>query len=339
MHGRHIDYCVPILNHYAIVIQDAYSKFPEVFLTTNATVEFSQMALEKVLRRGRNSCFRQLNSLYRRVSTNIASFNRLQSYSNCSMSHAIKWPSWKLCPHSKNCRQNRVSYNRSPTSPMHRHFSVTLPQRKTFSDWKGSSSALQRRTSENEQLRHHRRTVLSWNLQYIESAKVSSKANLATECNQSVLDRSGSSVHRWHLDQLAVASNNTAPNVCKIASSDTNTTPHTHTHTQHTSTEHYPPAEDTTVQHLQDLTLRPIASYDSKTLGSIYSCFHFLCASISRSFDSRSSSSKPNHSANSSDPLPDEPFRRRIRVRRRHEWFKVFVWLRKMWQPYVTTRM
>lgn len=51
MQRVHVDYCGPILNHYALIIQDAYSKFPEVFLTTNATSEFTKLALQKFFAR------------------------------------------------------------------------------------------------------------------------------------------------------------------------------------------------------------------------------------------------------------------------------------------------
>ena len=46
MQRIHVDYCGPFLNKfYALVIEDAYSKFPEVFITTNATAEFTKKAL------------------------------------------------------------------------------------------------------------------------------------------------------------------------------------------------------------------------------------------------------------------------------------------------------
>ena len=52
MQRVHVDYCGPFLQkYYALVIEDSYSKYPEVFLTTNATAAFSQWALRRFFAR------------------------------------------------------------------------------------------------------------------------------------------------------------------------------------------------------------------------------------------------------------------------------------------------
>ena len=48
----HADYCGPFLNkYYALVLIDSYSKWPEVFFTTNATADFTMRALRKTFSR------------------------------------------------------------------------------------------------------------------------------------------------------------------------------------------------------------------------------------------------------------------------------------------------
>lgn len=48
----HADYCGPFLQkYYALIIIDSFSKWPEVFLTTNADAEFSMQAFRKVFSR------------------------------------------------------------------------------------------------------------------------------------------------------------------------------------------------------------------------------------------------------------------------------------------------
>lgn len=48
----HADYCGPFLNsYYALIIEDAYSKWPEVFLTKNANSEFTKQAFQKFFSR------------------------------------------------------------------------------------------------------------------------------------------------------------------------------------------------------------------------------------------------------------------------------------------------
>jgi len=48
----HADYCGPFLGkYYALVIIDSFSRWPEVFLTTNPTAEFTQIALRKTFSR------------------------------------------------------------------------------------------------------------------------------------------------------------------------------------------------------------------------------------------------------------------------------------------------
>jgi transposase InsO family protein len=52
MQRVHADYCGPFLNkYYALIVEDSYSKFPEVFLTTNATADFTMLALQKFFSR------------------------------------------------------------------------------------------------------------------------------------------------------------------------------------------------------------------------------------------------------------------------------------------------
>ena len=52
MQRIHADYCGPFLGTYwALVVEDAYSKFPEVFLTKNPTAEFTRQALQKLFAR------------------------------------------------------------------------------------------------------------------------------------------------------------------------------------------------------------------------------------------------------------------------------------------------
>lgn len=48
----HADYCGPFLdNNYALIIEDSYSKWPEVFITKHATAEFTKNALQKYFAR------------------------------------------------------------------------------------------------------------------------------------------------------------------------------------------------------------------------------------------------------------------------------------------------
>ena len=48
MQRVHADYCGPFLgNYYALVVEDAFSKFPEVFLTTHESAKFTKMALRR----------------------------------------------------------------------------------------------------------------------------------------------------------------------------------------------------------------------------------------------------------------------------------------------------
>lgn len=52
MQRVHADYCGPFLGkYYALVVEDAYSKFPEVFLTPKADTEFTKRALRKFFAR------------------------------------------------------------------------------------------------------------------------------------------------------------------------------------------------------------------------------------------------------------------------------------------------
>lgn len=52
MQRIHADYCGPFLGRYwALVVEDAYSKFPEVFLTTSATAAFTKRALQSFFAR------------------------------------------------------------------------------------------------------------------------------------------------------------------------------------------------------------------------------------------------------------------------------------------------
>ena len=52
MQRVHVDSCGPFLGKiYALVVEDAYSKFPEVFLTQNATADFTKQALRKFFSR------------------------------------------------------------------------------------------------------------------------------------------------------------------------------------------------------------------------------------------------------------------------------------------------
>lgn len=52
MQRIHIDYCDPLLGkYYALVIIDCFSRFPEIFLTTNASATFTQQALQKFFAR------------------------------------------------------------------------------------------------------------------------------------------------------------------------------------------------------------------------------------------------------------------------------------------------
>ena len=47
MQRLHADYCGPLLGgYYALVVEDAFSKFPEVFLTRSPTAEFTKKALQ-----------------------------------------------------------------------------------------------------------------------------------------------------------------------------------------------------------------------------------------------------------------------------------------------------
>ena len=48
----HVDYCGPFLGQYhALVVEDSYSKYPEVYFTKSATAEFTQFALRKFFSR------------------------------------------------------------------------------------------------------------------------------------------------------------------------------------------------------------------------------------------------------------------------------------------------
>ena len=52
MQRIHADYCGPFIGkYYALVIQDAFSRFPEVFLTTSASSQFTKEALQKFFSR------------------------------------------------------------------------------------------------------------------------------------------------------------------------------------------------------------------------------------------------------------------------------------------------
>jgi len=52
MQRIHADYCGPFLGKfYALVIEDSFSKFPEVFLTLNATADFTKQCLQKIFSR------------------------------------------------------------------------------------------------------------------------------------------------------------------------------------------------------------------------------------------------------------------------------------------------
>ena len=52
MQRVHADYCGPLLGqYYALVIEDSFSKFPEVFLTTSATADFTKKAMQKFFAR------------------------------------------------------------------------------------------------------------------------------------------------------------------------------------------------------------------------------------------------------------------------------------------------
>lgn len=52
MQRVHADYCGPFLDrYYALVVEDAYSKFPEVFLTPSATATFTKRALRRYFAR------------------------------------------------------------------------------------------------------------------------------------------------------------------------------------------------------------------------------------------------------------------------------------------------
>ena len=52
MQRIHADYCGPFLGkHYALIIEDAFSKYPEVFLTTSANADFTQWALRRFFAR------------------------------------------------------------------------------------------------------------------------------------------------------------------------------------------------------------------------------------------------------------------------------------------------
>ena len=55
MQRIHVDFCGPFLSgkFYALVIEDSYSKYPEVFLTTNATADFTIWALRGFFARER----------------------------------------------------------------------------------------------------------------------------------------------------------------------------------------------------------------------------------------------------------------------------------------------
>jgi len=52
MQRLHADYCGPLVGgYYALVVEDAYSKFPEVFLTRHATADFTRKALQSLFAR------------------------------------------------------------------------------------------------------------------------------------------------------------------------------------------------------------------------------------------------------------------------------------------------
>lgn len=52
MQRIHMDFCGPFLqHHYALVIEDSYSKYPEVFFTTSASAAFTQWALRRFFAR------------------------------------------------------------------------------------------------------------------------------------------------------------------------------------------------------------------------------------------------------------------------------------------------
>ena len=52
MQRIHADYCGPFLNkYYALVIVDAFSRFPEVFLTTDISANFTRRAMQKLFAR------------------------------------------------------------------------------------------------------------------------------------------------------------------------------------------------------------------------------------------------------------------------------------------------
>ena len=52
MQRIHVDYCGPFFGqYYALIIGDSYSKFPEVFLTKEATADFTKHALQKFFAR------------------------------------------------------------------------------------------------------------------------------------------------------------------------------------------------------------------------------------------------------------------------------------------------
>ena len=50
MQRIHANFCGPFIGKfYALVVQDSFSKFPEVFLTTSASSDFTKMALRRFL--------------------------------------------------------------------------------------------------------------------------------------------------------------------------------------------------------------------------------------------------------------------------------------------------
>lgn len=52
MQRLHADYCGPYLHRYWIlVVQDAFSKFPEAFITASASADFTKKALTKLFAR------------------------------------------------------------------------------------------------------------------------------------------------------------------------------------------------------------------------------------------------------------------------------------------------
>ena len=52
MQRLHADYCGPFLGRFwALVVEDSYSKFPEVFLTSNPTAAFTKSALQRLFAR------------------------------------------------------------------------------------------------------------------------------------------------------------------------------------------------------------------------------------------------------------------------------------------------